>query len=122
MPATELKLKHCPVCGALVKLHFGLGLVIGAITWRCSDQGCPMSDEDRPLIGWNGPGCSCPQCEHFDPIATVTWRECCHPERYTIKPVEVAARENVMFDPSLFINDTELPENYTDHGCPLGGE
>lgn len=51
--AIELKLKYCPVCGALVKLYYSLGLWIKGITWRCSDQGCPMSDEHRPLIGWN---------------------------------------------------------------------
>lgn len=61
-------------------------------------------------------------CEHYDPVATVEWRECCHPKRYTIEPIEVAAPENVIFDPSHFKIDSELPENYTDHGCPLGDQ
>lgn len=49
----DLKLKHCPSCGSFVKLNYGQGLRYSAVTWHCSDQGCPMSDNWLPLDGWN---------------------------------------------------------------------
>lgn len=50
---TVLKLKYCPVCGSYVKLNYGNGLNYWAVMWRCGDRECEMSEEDKPLDGWN---------------------------------------------------------------------
>ncbi len=53
MTAILLKLKYCPVCGSAIERHFGQGLLYQAITWICSNRRCRMSQEFRPLDGWN---------------------------------------------------------------------
>ena len=50
---TVLKLKYCPACGSYVKLNYASGLNYWGVTWRCKDQSCEMSEDDKPLDGWN---------------------------------------------------------------------
>lgn len=51
--AIELKLKYCSVCGSFVEFDWSNGAIYSLARWRCSDQGCPMSDNWLPLDGWN---------------------------------------------------------------------
>ncbi len=51
--AVKIKLRFCPLCGSDVRFDYTKGVIYKDVTWRCTDQGCRMSKQARPLKGWN---------------------------------------------------------------------
>jgi len=111
---------YCHIYGSEADFH-AFPELRGETVW----SEMPLS-RDRELIETRSIECTGLECEHYDPVATVEWRECCHPDRYDIgEPVMLSidclsdeVRSTILS--ADFTLASALPLNYTDNGCPLG--